>query len=123
LLHQRPRDGSGARFDILALHKENLTLARDQLGVTLDLAFRHGLVLRKSRGRASELETKYLLFLLFGLGSIAVWSASEAVLPAYIIGIVLASCAGKDHFLIQRLHSLPPELCRGQSRRLVFGCS
>lgn len=30
------RDGSGARFDILALHKENPTLARDQLGVTLD---------------------------------------------------------------------------------------
>lgn len=30
------RDGSGARFDILALHKENPILARDQLGVTLD---------------------------------------------------------------------------------------
>jgi hypothetical protein len=33
-------------------------------------------------GRVSELETKYLLFLLFGLGRIAVWSGSEAVLPA-----------------------------------------
>src|SRR5271166_5437942 len=41
-------------------------------------------------GRVSELETKYLLFLLFGLGSLAVWSGSEAVLPAYIIGMVLA---------------------------------
>src|SRR3984885_385776 len=39
-------------------------------------------------GRVSELETKYLLFLLFGLGSLAVWSGSGGVLPAYIIGMV-----------------------------------
>jgi len=44
-------------------------------------------------GRVSELETKYLLFLLFGLGGLAVWSGSEAVLPAYLIGLVLA---GRD---------------------------
>jgi glutathione-regulated potassium-efflux system ancillary protein KefC len=57
-------------------------------------------------GRVSELETKYLLFLLFGLGGIAIWSGSEAVLPAYIIGIVLAGSVGKDHFLIRRLRTL-----------------
>jgi len=57
-------------------------------------------------GRVSELETKYLLFLLFGLGGVAVWSGSEAVLPAYIIGMVLASTVGKDHFLIRRLRTL-----------------
>jgi glutathione-regulated potassium-efflux system ancillary protein KefC len=57
-------------------------------------------------GRVSELETKYLLFLLFGLGGIAIWSGSEAVLPAYIIGIVLAGNVGKDHFLIRRLRTL-----------------
>src|SRR5271157_2124288 len=57
-------------------------------------------------GRVSELETKYLLFLLFGLGGIAVWSGSEAVLPAYIIGMVLAGTVGKDHFLIRRLRTL-----------------
>jgi glutathione-regulated potassium-efflux system ancillary protein KefC len=57
-------------------------------------------------GRVSELETKYLLFLLFGLGGIAVWSGSEAVLPAYIIGMVLAGSVGKDHFLIRRLRTL-----------------
>ena len=57
-------------------------------------------------GRVSELETKYLLFLLFGLGGIAVWSGSEAVLPAYVIGMVLAGSVGKDHFLIRRLRTL-----------------
>jgi Kef-type K+ transport system membrane component KefB len=57
-------------------------------------------------GRVSELETKYLLFLLFGLGGVAVWSGSEAVLPAYIIGMVLAGRGGKDHFLFRRLRTL-----------------
>ena len=57
-------------------------------------------------GRVSELETKYLLFLLFGLGGLAVWSGSEAVLPAYLIGMVLAGTVGKDHFLICRLRTL-----------------
>ena len=57
-------------------------------------------------GRVSELETKYLLFLLFGMGGLAVWSGSEAVLPAYLIGMVLAGTVGKDHFLIRRLRTL-----------------
>jgi Kef-type K+ transport system membrane component KefB len=57
-------------------------------------------------GRVSELETKYLLFMLFGLGGLAVWSGSEAVLPAYLIGMVLARTVGKDHFLIRRLRTL-----------------
>jgi nucleotide-binding universal stress UspA family protein len=36
---------------------------------------------KKYGGRPSELEAKYLLLILFGLGSLAVWSESEAVLP------------------------------------------
>src|SRR3984885_8213506 len=61
---------------------------------------------RKYGGRVSELETKYILFLLFALGGLAVWSGSEAVLPAYIIGMVLAGTVGKDHSLIRRLRTL-----------------
>jgi glutathione-regulated potassium-efflux system ancillary protein KefC len=57
-------------------------------------------------GRVSELEAKYLLFLLFAMGGLAVWSGSEAVLPAYIIGMVLAGTVGKDHILIRRLRTL-----------------
>ena len=57
-------------------------------------------------GRVSELEAKYILFLLFGMGGLAVWSGSEAVLPAYIIGMVLAGTVGKDHALVRRLRTL-----------------
>jgi glutathione-regulated potassium-efflux system ancillary protein KefC len=58
---------------------------------------------RKYGGRVSELEAKYILFLLFAMGGLAVWAGSEAVLPAYIIGMVLAGSVGKDHILIRRL--------------------
>jgi glutathione-regulated potassium-efflux system ancillary protein KefC len=57
-------------------------------------------------GRPSELETKYLLLLLFGLGALATWADSEAVLPAYLIGMILAGSVGKDHILIRRLRTL-----------------
>jgi Kef-type K+ transport system membrane component KefB len=61
---------------------------------------------KKYGGRVSELEAKYILFLLFALGGLAVWAGSEAVLPAYIIGMVLAGTVGKDHSLIRRLRTL-----------------
>jgi Kef-type K+ transport system membrane component KefB len=61
---------------------------------------------RKYGGRVSELEAKYLLFFLFAMGGLAVWSGSEAVLPAYLIGMVLARTVGKDHALIRRLRTL-----------------
>src|SRR3984885_596282 len=57
-------------------------------------------------GRVSELEAKYILFLLFGMGGLSTWAGSEAVLPAYIIGMVLAGTVGKDHVLIRRLRTL-----------------
>jgi len=57
-------------------------------------------------GRPSELETKFLLLTLFGLGGLATWSGSEAVLPAYLVGMVLAGTVGKDHALIRRLRTL-----------------
>jgi glutathione-regulated potassium-efflux system ancillary protein KefC len=65
---------------------------------------------KKYGNRPSELEAKYLLLILFGLGSLAVWSESEAVLPAYIIGMVVAGTVGRDHALI-----------RGGLRTLTFG--
>ena len=57
-------------------------------------------------GRPSEMEAKYLLFVMFALGGLAVWSGSEAVLPAYVVGMVLAGTVGKDHALIRRLRTL-----------------
>ena len=61
---------------------------------------------RKYGGRVSELEAKYLLFFLFAMGGLALWSGSEAVLPAYMIGMVLAGTVGKDHALVRRLRTL-----------------
>lgn len=57
-------------------------------------------------GGTYELEAKFLLFALFALGALAAWSGSEAVLPAYLLGMVLAGSVGKDHQLIRRLRTL-----------------
>lgn len=57
-------------------------------------------------GRPSELEAKFLMGCLFGLGALATWAGSEAVLPAYLMGMVLAGTVGKDHALIRRLRTL-----------------
>src|SRR5215813_13948630 len=56
--------------------------------------------------RPSELETKFLLLCLLGMGALAGWADSEAVLPAYLIGMVLAGTVGKDHVLVRRLRTL-----------------
>jgi len=40
------------------------------------------------------------------MGALASWADSEAVLPAYLIGMVLAGTVGKDHSLIRRLRTL-----------------
>jgi glutathione-regulated potassium-efflux system ancillary protein KefC len=57
-------------------------------------------------GRPSEFETKFLLLSLLGMGALATWADSEAVLPAYLIGMVLAGTVGKDHALVRRLRTL-----------------
>jgi glutathione-regulated potassium-efflux system ancillary protein KefC len=57
-------------------------------------------------GRPSEFEPKFLIFCLLGMGAIATWAGSEAVLPAYLIGMVLAGTVGKDHGLVRRLRTL-----------------
>jgi Kef-type K+ transport system membrane component KefB len=57
-------------------------------------------------GRPSELEAKFLLLALFGMGALAAWADSEAVLPAYLIGMVLAGTVGKDHALVRRLRTV-----------------
>jgi Kef-type K+ transport system membrane component KefB len=61
---------------------------------------------RRYGGRVSELEAKFLLLALFGMGGLALWAESEPVLPAYLIGMVLAGTVGKDHVLIRRLRTL-----------------
>ncbi len=57
-------------------------------------------------GRPSEFEAKFLLFALTGLGALATWAGSEAVLPAYLIGMALAGGVGRDAALIRRLRTI-----------------
>jgi Kef-type K+ transport system membrane component KefB len=53
--------------------------------------------------RVSEPRTKFILLVLFLLGGIAVSVGSEAVLPAYIIGMVLAPTFQREHELAHRM--------------------
>lgn len=56
--------------------------------------------------RTAAVRTKWVLLVLFGLGALALWSGSEAVLPAYIAGMVLAGAAAEDHHWVRRLRTL-----------------
>ena len=62
--------------------------------------------MRRFGGRASEMEAKFLLLWLFALGALAAWADSEAVLHAYLMGMMLAGTVGRDHMLIRRLRTL-----------------
>ncbi len=56
--------------------------------------------------RTAAIRTKLMLVVLLGLGALAYWAGSEAVLPAYIVGIVLAGGAAQDHHWVRRLRTL-----------------
>lgn len=56
--------------------------------------------------KTAAIRTKWILFILFLLGSLALWAGSEAVLPAYIVGMVLATTLNKDDHFIRRLRTL-----------------
>jgi Kef-type K+ transport system membrane component KefB len=56
--------------------------------------------------RTAAIRTKWIMLVLFGLGALALWSGSEAVLPAYVVGMVLAGSAARDQHWIRRLRTL-----------------
>ncbi|HKO31047.1 MAG TPA: cation:proton antiporter, partial [Nitrospiraceae bacterium] len=56
--------------------------------------------------RTAAIRTKWVMLTLFGLGALALWSGSEAVLPAYLAGMVLAGTAARDTQWIRRLRTL-----------------
>ncbi|NGZ61291.1 MAG: potassium transporter Kef [Nitrospira sp. LK265] len=56
--------------------------------------------------RTAAIRTKWIMLTLFGLGALAFWSGSEAVLPAYLAGMVLAGSAARDRHWIRRLRTL-----------------
>lgn len=56
--------------------------------------------------RVSEPQTKFILFILFVFGGIASTVGSEAVLPAYIIGMVLAPTFKRAPELAHRMRAM-----------------
>jgi len=60
---------------------------------------------RSYGGRVSELETRFIVVLLLGLGGLAAKASSEAVLPAYLLGLALAAQFGQQKDLVRRLRT------------------
>lgn len=56
--------------------------------------------------RVSEPEIKFILLILFALAWLATIAQSEAVLPAYLIGLVIAGVFVRDKTLIHRLRTI-----------------
>ena len=63
-------------------------------------------LIQKYAYKTAAIRTKWILLVLFALGSLATWAGSEAVLPAYIVGMILAEIIGKDSLYIRRLRTL-----------------
>jgi Kef-type K+ transport system membrane component KefB len=47
-----------------------------------------------------------VVLVLFSLGALAYWSGSEAVLPAYIAGMLLAEFASREEHWVRRMRTL-----------------
>src|SRR6266576_1837772 len=56
--------------------------------------------------RISEPEVKFIFFVLFFLGDLATTAKSEAVLPAYLVGLVVAGVFLRDKTLVHRMRSI-----------------
>jgi Kef-type K+ transport system membrane component KefB len=57
-------------------------------------------------GRVSEPEIKFIFLVLCALGGLAVTARSEAVLPAYLFGMVIAGLFVHDKVLIHRMRAI-----------------
>jgi Kef-type K+ transport system membrane component KefB len=56
--------------------------------------------------KTAAIRAKWILFVLLSMGVLALWSGSEPVLPAYVIGMLLAKTMEKDGHFVRRLRTL-----------------
>jgi Kef-type K+ transport system membrane component KefB len=56
--------------------------------------------------RVSEPEVKFIFLVLFFLGGLATTAKSEAVLPAYLVGLVVAGVFMRNKTLVSRMRSI-----------------
>ena len=64
------------------------------------------LITRLGETRVSEPEVKFILLVLFFLGGLASNANSEAVLPAYLLGLVVAGVFLRAKTLVHRMRSI-----------------
>jgi len=60
----------------------------------------------RAPNRVSEPEIKFLFLVLLGLGGLAQVAGSEAVLPAYLIGLAVAGVFVADRVLVHRMRAI-----------------
>ena len=65
-----------------------------------------GIIDKLGATRVSEPEVKFIFFVLFFLGGLATAAKSEAVLPAYLVGLVVAGVFLRDKTLVRRMRSI-----------------
>ena len=68
--------------------------------------FTQEIIQRLGATRVSEPEVKFLFLVLFFLGGVATWVKSEAVLPAYLVGLVVAGVFLRNRVLVHRIRSI-----------------
>ena len=64
------------------------------------------LVIARVGHRVSEPEIKFIFLVLFLLGGLAKLAQSEAVLPAYLVGLVIAGVFVRDRVLMERMRAI-----------------
>ncbi len=64
------------------------------------------IITRLGATQVSEPEVKFIFLVLFFLGGLATTAKSEAVLPAYLIGLVVAGVFLRDKTLVHRMRSI-----------------
>jgi Kef-type K+ transport system membrane component KefB len=66
----------------------------------------NSIINRLGATQVSEPEVKFIFFVLFFLGGLATTAKSEAVLPAYLLGLVVAGVFLRDKTLVRRMRSI-----------------
>lgn len=80
------------------------------IAVTVFLIFTIGpmtdYLIRRYAYKTAAIRAKWIIFVLLACGVLALWSGSEPVLPAYILGMILARTMEKDGHFVRRLRTL-----------------
>src|ERR1700690_1363585 len=64
------------------------------------------IIVKLGATRVSEPEVKFIFLVLFFLGGLASTAKSEAVLPAYLVGLVVAGVFLRDKTLVHRMRTI-----------------